>query len=94
MQRTGSGPNRYYELNLNWDSRELRVEKSKKLKAIAERIVAAGEPLSEYIDVEFSVSEKRFTAWPTNMKEQFLDARTVKGGKPSIKVEFNGVEVQ
>jgi hypothetical protein len=65
-----------------------------KLKAIAERIVAAGEPLSEYIDVEFSVSEKRFTAWPTNMKEQFLDARTVKGGKPSIKVEFNGVEVQ
>jgi hypothetical protein len=28
------------------------------------------------------------------MKEQFLDARTVKGGKPSIKVEFNGVEVQ
>ena len=34
MQRTGSGPNRYYELNLNWDSKELRVEKSKKIKAI------------------------------------------------------------
>ena len=65
-----------------------------KLKAIAERIVAAGEPLSEYIDVEFSVSEKRFSAWPTNMKEQFVEARTVKGGKPAIKVEFNGVEVQ
>jgi len=58
------------------------------------RIVAAGEPLSEYIDVEFSVSEKRFSAWPTNMKEQFVEARTVKGGKPAIKVEFNGVEVQ
>jgi len=65
-----------------------------KLKAIAERIVAAGEPLSEYIDVEFSVSEKRFSAWPTNMKEQFVEARMVKGGKPAIKVEFNGVEVQ
>jgi hypothetical protein len=65
-----------------------------KLKEIAERIVAAGEPLSEYIDVEFSVSEKRFSAWPTNMKEQFVEARTVKSGKPAIKVEFNGVEVQ
>jgi hypothetical protein len=65
-----------------------------KLKEIAERIVAAGEPLSEYIDVEFSVSEKRFSAWPTNMKEQFVQARTVKGGKPAIRVEFNGVEVQ
>jgi hypothetical protein len=64
------------------------------LKAIAERIVAAGEPLSDYIDVEFSVSEKRFTAWPTNMREQFMDARTVKPGKPAIKLELNGVEVQ
>ncbi len=34
MQRTGSGPNRYYELNLDWNSKELRVEKSKKLKAM------------------------------------------------------------
>ncbi len=33
MQRTGSGPNRYYELNLNWDSKELRVEKSKKTQS-------------------------------------------------------------
>ena len=35
MQRTGSGPNRYYELNLNWDSKELRVEKSKKIKNLS-----------------------------------------------------------
>ena len=34
MQRTGSGPNRYYELNLNWDTKELRVEKAKKLKTV------------------------------------------------------------
>jgi hypothetical protein len=34
MQRTGSGPNRYYELNLNWDRKELRVEKAKKLKTV------------------------------------------------------------
>lgn len=34
MQRTGTGPNRYYELNLNWDAKELRVEKAKKLKAV------------------------------------------------------------
>lgn len=73
-----------YELpkRVSWDQ--------SKLKAIAERIVAAGEPLSEYIDVELSVAEKRFTAWPSNMKEQFIDARTVKPGKASIKLEFNG----
>lgn len=77
-----------YELpkRVSWDQ--------PKLKAIAERIVAAGESLSEYIDVELSVAEKRFTAWPSNMKEQFMDARTVKPGKASIKIEFNGVEVQ
>lgn len=73
-----------YELpkRVSWDQ--------SKLKAIAERIVAAGEPLSEYIDVELSVAEKRFNAWPSNMKEQFIDARTVKPGKASIKLEFNG----
>ena len=35
LQRSGTGPNRYYELNLNWDSKELRVEKSKKIKTIS-----------------------------------------------------------
>lgn len=34
MQRSGSGPNRYYELNLNWTTKELRVEKAKKLKSV------------------------------------------------------------
>lgn len=32
MQRSGTGPNRYYELNLNWQTKELRVEKAKKIK--------------------------------------------------------------
>lgn len=34
MKRSGSGPNRYYELNLNWENKELRVEKSKKIKTV------------------------------------------------------------
>jgi len=55
----------------------------KQLSAIAERIVAAGERVQDYMDVDLTVSESRFNNWPPALKEQFAPARTVKPGKPS-----------
>lgn len=56
----------------------------KKLKAIAERIAASGEPVESYLDVKLSVSESRYTNWPPALQQQFADARTVEPGKPAI----------
>ena len=58
----------------------------KQLSAIAERIVAGGERVQDYMDIDFSVSESRFNNWPPALKEQFASARTVKTGKPSFQL--------
>ena len=58
----------------------------KQLGAIAARIVAGGERVQDYMDVDLSVSESRFNNWPPALKEQFTSARTVKTGKPSYQI--------
>lgn len=69
-----------YELpkRVSWDQ--------PRLAEIAERIVAAGERVQDYMDVELSVSESRFNNWPPALKEQFAAARTVKPGKASFRL--------
>lgn len=57
-----------------------------RLAEIAERIVAAGERVQDYMDVDLSVSESRFNNWPPALKEQFSAARTVKPGKASFRL--------
>ncbi len=56
------------------------------LAEIAHRIAASGDNVSDYIDVEYSVSESRFNAWPSTLKETFAKARTVKPGKASYRL--------
>lgn len=69
-----------YELpkRVSWDQ--------PRLTEIAERIVAAGERVRDYMDVELSVSESRFNNWPPALKEQFAAARTVKPGKAAFRL--------
>ena len=71
-----------YELpkRVSWDQ--------KKLAEIAERIVASGERVQDYIDADLSVSETRFNSWPPALKEQFAAARTVKPGKASFRITY------
>ena len=66
---------------VSWDQAQLA--------AIAQRIAAAGERLEDYLDVEFSVSESRFSNWPAALRAQFEAARTVKPGKPSFRLAFD-----
>jgi hypothetical protein len=56
----------------------------KQLADIAQRIVASGDRLEDYIDLKYTVSESRFTNWPEGLREQFASARTVAAGKPTF----------
>ena len=60
------------------------------LKEMAERIAASGDKVEDYIDVKLSVSESRYTNWPTALQEQFAAARTVEEGKPTITLTLDG----
>ncbi len=60
------------------------------LKEMAERIVASGDKVEDYIDIKLSVSETRYTNWPTALQEQFAAARTVEEGKPTITLTLDG----
>ena len=57
---------------------------------MAERIVASGDKVEDYIDIKLSVSESRYTNWPTALQEQFAAARTVEEGKPTITLTLDG----
>jgi len=56
----------------------------KQLAAIAQRILASGEKLEDFIDLKYTVSESRFTNWPEGLRAQFAPARTIAAGKPSF----------
>lgn len=63
---------------VSWDQAQLA--------AIARRIAAAGEKVEDYLDVEYSVSESRFSNWPPALRAGFEAARTVKPGKPTFRL--------
>lgn len=60
------------------------------LSTIAERIRASGENPSEYLGIEFSVSERAYAAWSSTIRAEFEPARTVETGKPSYRFEPKG----
>lgn len=60
------------------------------LKEMAERIVAAGDKVEDYIDIKLSVSETRYSNWPQALQQQFAAARTVEEGKPTITLTLDG----
>ena len=50
------------------------------------RIRAAGDDPAEYVETIFRVSERKYGAWPTAIREGFEAARTVKPGKPTFRL--------
>ena len=63
-----------------------------KLAEIASRITADGDRVQDYMDIDFSVSESRYTNWPPALSEQFSAARTVKAGKATFRLSLNHEE--
>ena len=57
------------------------------LADIVGQIKAAGDNPLEYVEVSYRVSESRYNAWPTSIRQAFEPARTLKVGKPTFKIE-------
>ena len=57
-----------------------------KLAQIGARITQSGEDVHQYIDINYSVPESRFKAWPETLRASFLEARTVKNGRVSYRL--------
>ena len=59
-----------------------------KLAAIAEEIRRDGVDPAHYLDTVYKVQERRYTAWPPHIQQAFTAARTVKAGRPVIKLSL------
>jgi hypothetical protein len=62
------------------------------LATMADRIRTAGDDPSEYIDVAFKVSERKYSAWPEAIRKGFEPARTVKPGTLKVKLVSQEVD--
>lgn len=58
-----------------------------RLAAMATRIREVGDDPTEYLEIAYRVSERRFGAWPEAMREGFATARTETTGKPVFRLE-------
>lgn len=57
-----------------------------RLAAMVERIRAAGDDPSEYVEISFKVPERAYAAWPEAIRQGFEPARTVKTGALKIAI--------
>ena len=57
-----------------------------KLAEITRRIAANGDDPVQYVEISYRVSETKFGAWPESLKSAFVQARTLKTGKPSFRL--------
>jgi len=54
------------------------------LKQLARRIAEGGEDPAEYIEVKYTVSERKYSAWPDTIRRVFEPARTVTPKAPKV----------
>jgi hypothetical protein len=65
---------------VDWDQRLVA--------GVVERIRASGEDPAQYVDITIKVPERKYNAWPENMRAAFAPARTVRTGKQSITLSL------
>ena len=58
------------------------------IAGVVERIRAAGDDPTQYVDIAIKVPERKYTAWPESIRTAFAPARTVKTGKPSFRLSL------
>ena len=58
------------------------------IAAVVERIRAAGDDPTQYVDIAIKVPERKYTAWPESIRAAFAPARTVRTGKPSFRLSL------
>ena len=47
---------------------------------------------AEYIEAKLSVAEAKYCNWPSDLRDVFTPARTLKAGKPTFKFDLNKAE--
>ncbi len=47
---------------------------------------------AEYIEAKLSVAEAKYCNWPSDLRDVFTPARTLKTGKPTFKFDLNKAE--
>lgn len=62
------------------------VWNQKQLAEIARRITTDGDDPAEYLEISYKVAERKYTAWPENLRRAFAPARTLKMGKATFKL--------
>ena len=55
---------------------------------VVERIRASGDDPRQYVDIAIKVPERKYTAWPENIRAAFAPARTVGTGKQTIRLSL------
>ena len=60
-----------------------------KLAAMVARIRAADVDPAQYVDIAIKVPERKYAAWPDNIREQFEPARTVRPGTLKVEIELS-----
>jgi hypothetical protein len=63
------------------------------LAGLVERIRADGADPTDYVDISYSVSERKYNAWHTDIRQEVEPARTVRKGKPKFRLVL-GEEVR
>jgi hypothetical protein len=66
---------------VEWDQHDLA--------RLVEHIKASGDDPTDYVDVSFKVSERKYGAWPKNIRIAFEAARKLRVGKASYKLVTN-----
>ena len=63
------------------------------LAGLVERIRADGADPTDYVDISYGVSERKYNAWHTDIRQEVEPARTVRTGKPKFRLVL-GEEVR
>ena len=59
------------------------------LAGIVERIRASNRDPADYVETIIKVPERRYAAWPKDIRQEFEPARTVRTGKPTFTLTRN-----
>ena len=59
------------------------------LSSIVLKLMTEGKKVTDYVTQEYQVSERKFSAWPSDIQALFEPARTFSTGKPVYKLLIN-----
>lgn len=83
----------YGDVTITVGNHQVKVTTPKKVEWNSEQLAAMAKQMESenvdprlYMKIEYGVSETVYKQWPTEMKDYFMPARTVKPGTVSIKV--------